>query len=259
MSYILAIANQKGGVGKTTTAVNIAASLAQKGKKILLVDLDPQSNASVAVSVENIELSDSVYPCLFDASRINQNIMKTPFNNLHVLPSHMGLAGAEIELSQMDHREYCLKSALNHIQNAYDIIVIDCPPALGMLTINALTAATGVLVPLQCEYYALEGISHLVRTIEMVKKNLNPSLYIMGISLTMYDRRAKLTTMVEEDVRSHFGSLVFQTAIPRNVRVSEAPSHGLPVVAYDKSALGSIAYQALSHEVLAKIKKDQKR
>lgn len=255
MAYILAIANQKGGVGKTTSAVNLAACFAQAGKKTLLVDLDPQGNASVGVGADLRNLKYSVYSMLFAPGQAVNTIMQTPIDNLSLLPSALDLAAAELELVEKERREYFLKHALENIQDQFDIIIIDCAPALGLLTVNALTAASGVLVPLQCEYFSLEGISHLVRTIAAIKSKLNTNLNIMGIVLTMYDRRANLTNMVEDDVRSYFKDLVFTTVIPRNVRVSEAPSHGLPVVVYDQSAKGSVAYTELTQEVLKRINK----
>ncbi len=253
MTYILAIANQKGGVGKTTSAVNIAACLAMAGKKTLLVDLDPQGNASVGVGADLRNLETSIYDVLFDPNCINDTIIPTSIDNLSLLPSSLDLAAAELELVESEKREFFLKAALSAIDGKFDVIVVDCAPALGLLTVNALTAASGVLVPLQCEYFSLEGISHLVRTIAAIKNKLNPNLNIMGIALTMYDRRANLTTMVEEDVRSYFKELVFTTVIPRNVRVSEAPSHGLPVVIYDQLARGSVAYIELTNEVIKRI------
>lgn len=253
MAYILAIANQKGGVGKTTSAINLAACLAQNGKKTLLVDLDPQGNASVGVGADLRNLKHSTYSVLFDPEQITKAIIQTPVDNLSLLPSSLDLAAAELELVESEHREHFLKDALEKIHHQFDIIIIDCAPALGLLTVNALTAASGVLVPLQCEYFSLEGISHLVRTIAAIKSKLNTNLNIMGIALTMYDRRANLTRMVEQDVRAYFKDLVFKTVIPRNVRVSEAPSHGLPVVVYDPSAKGSEAYAELAQEVLRRI------
>ncbi len=253
MAYILAIANQKGGVGKTTSAVNIAACLAQSGKRTLLVDLDPQGNASVGVGADLRNLSLSVYSILFNPAQAAEAVIQTPVENLSLLPSSLDLAAAELELVESEKREYFLKNALEKIQDQFDIIIIDCAPALGLLTVNALTAASGVLVPLQCEYFSLEGISHLVRTIAAIKSKLNTNLNIMGIALTMYDRRANLTSMVEDDVRAYFKDLVFKSVIPRNVRVSEAPSHGLPVVVYDQAAKGSIAYMDLTKEVLSRI------
>lgn len=258
MAIIYAVANQKGGVGKTTTAVNLAACLATQKRKVLLIDLDPQGNATAGVGLEVREEEGSIYDALKSPSLAPSLVKATSVHNLFAIAGSMDLAGAEVELVDEDHREYRLQNVMREVQSQFDVIVVDCPPALGLLTINALTAATSVIVPLQCEYYALEGISHLVRTIAAVQNNLNPHLDIAGIILTMYDGRANLTKMVEDDVRQHFGDRVFKTVIPRNVRLSEAPSFGKPIIQYDASATGAKAYVQIAKELVAKMNKEYK-
>lgn len=248
---ILAIANQKGGVGKTTTTVNLATGLAACGKKVLIVDLDPQGNASTGLSVSAEERDEGIYRVLIEGEDVKTHVLGTMVPGMEICPADVTLSGAEIELIQMPRREYRLKDALTRVEAQYDYILIDCPPALGLLTLNALVAADGVLVPLQTEFYALEGLSHLLQTIERVRQGANSALVIQGIVLTMYDSRNNLCRMVEEDVRRHFGSKVYRTAIPRNVRVSEAPSHGKPVLLYDLKCAGSQAYANLAREILA--------
>jgi chromosome partitioning protein len=248
---ILAVANQKGGVGKTTTAINLATSLAQAGQRILLVDLDPQGNASTGLGVERRDRRDGTYAALIDDVAVATLIVETQVPYLDLLPSDADLAGAEVELVALDRREFRLRTALQQsLGRIYEHIIIDCPPSLGLLTLNGLVCAHGVLVPLQCEFFALEGISQLVRTIDRVKKALNPTLSLQGIVLTMFDRRNNLSDLVAADARSFFGDAVYRTVIPRNVRISEAPSHGKPVILYDSRSPGALAYQQLAQEFL---------
>lgn len=249
-SRCIAIANQKGGVGKTTTAINLATAMAAVRKKILILDLDPQGNASTGLGVGHDERAINSYHVLIGENTIDEAIVKTSIPGLHVVPSGVDLSGAEIELVEFEDRLFRLKNALAARIDDYDYVLIDCPPALGLLTVNALTAANAVLVPLQCEFFALEGISHLVRTIERIKKSYNPDLEIQGIVLTMFDSRNNLSDAVASDVRQYFGDIVYETVIPRNVRVSEAPSHGKPVLLYDTRCAGSQAYIHLASEVL---------
>lgn len=251
MSYILAIANQKGGVGKTTTAVNLATALSAIGKNVLLVDCDPQGNATTGLGLKRSLIRASVYDILFDDSRVNEAINKTKVPRLSIIPSSLHLSGAEIELVTENQREMRLKTALSQLIQ-FDTIIIDCPPSLNLLALNAMVAADAVIVPLQCEFYALEGLSQLTKSIDRIKHHFNPSLEIGGIVLTMFDRRNKLSSMVENDVRGYFGSKVFDTVIPRNVRLSEAPSFGLPAIIYDMKCPGSQAYIALAKEIVRK-------
>lgn len=249
---ILALSNQKGGVGKTTSAVNIAASLAAAEYRVLLVDFDPQGNASSALGVEARTLKPSSYEMLIQEAKPADCIVKTELSYLDLIPANQELIGAEIELVSALGREHRLKDALSLVSHNYDFILIDCPPALGLLTVNALVAAHGILVPLQCEYFALEGLSQLMKTVDLVKKFLNPSLDIEGILLTMFDRRNNLSHQVELDVREHFKELVLSTKIPRNVKLGEAPSHGKPIILYDISSPGALAYMEAAQELLAK-------
>ncbi|NVK18685.1 MAG: ParA family protein [Methylocystaceae bacterium] len=246
---IIAIANQKGGVGKTTTTINLATALAAVGKKTLVLDLDPQGNASTGLGIDQTMRARNAYHILMGDIEVEGAIQKSSIPDLSVIPSGPDLAGAEIEIPELDRPQYCLRESLSKVAG-YDYILIDCPPALGMLTINALVGSDAVMVPLQCEFFALEGISALVKTIERVKKNFNPSLDIQGIVLTMFDKRNNLSDMVADDVREFFGEKVYETVIPRNVRVSEAPSHGKPVLLYDHKCAGSKAYLHLASEVL---------
>lgn len=249
---IIAFSNQKGGVGKTTSAVNISASLAAAEYRVLLVDFDPQGNASSALGVESREIKPSSYEMLIQEAEPSDCIVKTELSYLDLIPANQELIGAEIELVSALGREHRLKDSLNLVKSNYDFIIIDCPPALGLLTVNALVASQGVLVPLQCEYFALEGLSQLMKTVDLVKKFLNPGLIIEGILLTMFDRRNNLSHQVENDVREHFKDLVLSTKIPRNVKLGEAPSHGKPIILYDISSPGALAYMEGAQELLAR-------
>jgi chromosome partitioning protein len=247
---IIAVANQKGGVGKTTTTINLATALAAVKQRVLIIDLDPQGNASTGLAVEHRDRSISSYDVLINGATLQQARRTTNIPRLDIVPSGMDLSGAEIELVEYDNRERRLQQALNNLPEDVDYVLVDCPPSLGLLTLNALVAADAVLVPLQCEFFALEGISHLVRTIKRVKKAFNPLLEIQGIVLTMYDKRNNLSSQVASDVREFFGDKVYTTVIPRNVKVSEAPSHGKPVLVYDMQCAGAQAYLNLAGEVL---------
>jgi chromosome partitioning protein len=247
---ILAIANQKGGVGKTTTAVNLATSLAAVGKKVMLIDLDPQGNASTGLGIDRKNRAISTYDLLFGGATATNAAVKTRVPGLWVVPASVHLAGADIELVTAEKREFRLRDALRGNTGDFEYVLIDCPPSLSLITLNALIAADGVMVPLQCEFYALEGLSQLVRTIERVKSTFNPGLEIQGVVLTMYDKRNNLSEQVANDVRAFFGPKVYTTIIPRNVRVSEAPSHGLPAIVYDMNCPGSQAYIQLAKEML---------
>jgi chromosome partitioning protein len=250
MTRVLAIANQKGGVGKTTTAVNLAASIAQTGKKVLVVDLDPQANATSGLGFARGTVEEGVYEALADDRPIRELLQLTEVPNLWVVPSTRDLSGAEVELVSQEAREQRLKRALAPVLDQFNYIVIDCPPSLGLLTLNALVAAHAVVIPMQCEYYALEGLSQLVDTVELVRQGFNPDLVIEGIVLTMVDPRMNLTQQVADEVRAHVSDRVYRTTIPRNVRLSEAPSHGKPILLYDARSTGSLSYQALAKELL---------
>ncbi len=248
MSRIIAVSNQKGGVGKTTTSVNLAACVAEKGKRVLLVDIDPQGNASSGLGVT--ERSPSIYDVLLGEKSAENAVRKTEFDNLSVLPSDMALAGAEIELVAIPERETLLRKALETVRSQFDYIFIDCPPSLSLLTLNAMTAADSVLIPIQCEYYALEGVGQLMNTLQLVKKRLNPALEIEGVVLTMLDGRTNLGLQVVQEVKKYFKSRVYGAVIPRNVRLSEAPSHGEPINVYDARSTGAEAYRALAAEFI---------
>ena len=250
MAKIIAVVNQKGGVGKTTSTVNLAASVALKGQKVLLMDIDPQGNATSGLGVNKRELETSSYDVIVNALPIEKSIRKTEFENLWVLPSNMNLAGAELELVDMKHRESKIKNAVAPIKSNFDFIFLDCPPSLGLITLNALCAADTVLVPIQCEYYALEGLSQLMSTIRQVKRLYNPHIEMEGVLLTMYDGRLNLTQQVVGELKRFFPKKVYATAIPRNVKLSEAPSYGLPIHYYDKNSKGAAAYDALADEFL---------
>ena len=251
MGKIIAVVNQKGGVGKTTTAVNLTAALAEAGKKVLLCDFDPQANATSGLGIDKRKLRTSVYDVVVNETPVRDSIIRTKFGD--VLPATADLAGAAVELITMDDPSHRLQKALLEIKNEYDAIFIDCPPSLEMLTINALGAADGILVPVQCEYYALEGLTDLMTTLRMVKKRINPALEIFGVVLTMFDGRTNFSTQVAQEVRKHFPGKVFATVVPRNVRLAEAPSHGLPVTVYDRHSRGAVAYKALAEETIKKL------
>ena len=254
MPRILAIANRKGGVGKTTTTVNVATAMAAAGKKVLVIDLDPQGNASTSMGVNKKGRMASSYDVLLGDKKLTDAVVWTEIPNFSLVPSSPDLAGAEVELVNIENREFALKKALYKDAVNYDYILIDCPPSLSLVTINALVAADAIIVPLQCEFLALEGVTDLIRNINQIKKNFNPSLMLHGVVLTMYDRRNNLSQMVEDDVRNFFGKKVYNTVIPRNVRISEAPSHGKPVLLYDFKCPGSQAYISLTGEVLKREK-----
>lgn len=250
MAKIIAIANQKGGVGKTTTTVNLSACLADKGQRVLLADCDPQGNSTSGFGIVKDTLEKTIYHLLIGEAAVEEIIIKTEYG-VDVLPSRIELAGAEIELVSAMSRELRLRKALLSIADEYDYVIIDCPPSLGLLTINALTAAESLLIPLQCEFYALEGLTQLMQTISLVQQNLNEALHIEGVLLTMYDSRTKLASQVVSEVREHFAELVYKTMIPRTVRLSEAPSYGQPIIVYDNSSKGAEAYMSLAGEVLS--------
>jgi chromosome partitioning protein len=252
--HIITIANQKGGVGKTTTAVSLASGLAIKGKKTLLVDMDPQGNATSGAGIETRDLRFSTYEVLLGAAELGQAVKSTAIDNLYVLPSNQHLVGAEIELVGAENREFILKQVLKDVTE-YQYVIIDCPPSLGILTLNAIVAARFLIVPLQCEYYALEGLSHLIKTVKIVKMELNPQLEILGILLTMFDGRNNLSKSVYDEIVTHFGNKVFETVIPRNVRLSEAPSYGMPIFKFDPSSRGSVSYRLFVDEVVKRSRK----
>ncbi len=248
---VLSLVNQKGGVGKTTTAVNLAAALTELGKRVLLCDFDPQANATSGLGVNKKKIEKTVYDVVINGVPVEKAIVKTKFAD--VLPASADLAGAGVELVTLAQPHFVLKTALQPIRDHYDAIFIDCPPSLEMLTLNALAAADSILVPVQCEYYALEGLSDLMSTLRMVKRRVNPGLEIFGVALTMFDGRTNFSTQVAQEVRRHFPGKVFATVIPRNIRLAEAPSHGIPVMAYDKASKGSVAYKTMAQEIINKL------
>ncbi|MFV0560377.1 MAG: ParA family protein [Enterococcus sp.] len=255
MARIISVANQKGGVGKTTTTVNVGACLAALGKRVLLIDIDAQGNATSGVGIRKPDVEKDIYDVLVNETPVNEATLKTERENLSIVPATLQLAGAEIELTSMMARESRLKGALEEVKDQYDYILIDCPPSLGHLTINSFTASDSILIPVQCEYYALEGLSQLLNTVRLVQKHFNPDLEIEGVLLTMYDARTNLGAEVVEEVRRYFREKVYETIIPRNIRLSEAPSHGQPIIDYDPRSRGAEVYQALAKEVLAREQK----
>lgn len=252
MGKVIAIANQKGGVGKTTTAMNLAASLAVLEFKTLVIDADPQANTTSGLGHDPKSIENSIYECMVDGVDISSIILNTEIEHLQLVPSHIDLVGAEVEMINLDNREEKMKNVIAKVKDNYDFIIIDCSPSLGLITINALTAANSVIIPVQCEYFALEGLGKLLNTIKIIQTRLNPDLEIEGILLTMYDVRLRLSNQVVDEVRMHFKNLVFETIIPRNVRLSESPSYGLPVIAFDADGKGAVAYLNLAHEIAIK-------
>ena len=252
MPRIIAVVNQKGGVGKTTTTINLAAALTLKGKKVLLIDMDPQGNAATGLGIPRASREITIYDVLVDGAALSDATLETSVPGLKLIPSHVDLAGAELEIGDRAGRTTILRDAISEVSSQYDYVLIDCPPSLNLLTVNALSASRSVLVPLQCEFFALEGLSQLLQTIEMAKARINPDLVIDGVMLTMYDPRNRLSAQVAADVRKHLGRAVFQTIIPRNVRIAEAPSFGKPVLMYDPHCTGSKAYKALATEMLSR-------
>ena len=250
MGRIIAIANQKGGVGKTTTSINLSACLAEKGQRVLVVDIDPQGNTTSGLGVEKTELENTVYELILGEAELDECLIKNVIDNLDVLPSNVNLAGAEIDLIGVENREYILKNKLAEIEDKYDFIIIDCPPSLTMLTVNAMTTANTVLVPIQCEYYALEGLSQLIHTINLVQQRLNPDLEMEGVVFTMYDARTNLSLQVVENVKANIKQTIYKTIIPRNIRLAESPSHGLPINLYDSKSAGAESYRLLADEVM---------
>lgn len=250
MAKVIAIANQKGGVGKTTTAVNLSSCLAFKGKRVVIIDIDPQGNTTSGLGIDKKTIDKSIYEVLINDEKIENALMKTAVENLYICPSNIQLVGAEVELVSVISRETRMKVTIEDIRSKYDYILIDCPPSLGLLTLNALTASDTILVPIQCEYYALEGLSQLMNTVKLVQRHLNPALDVEGVVLTMFDARTNLSIQVVEDVKKHFRNKVYRTVIPRNVRLSEAPSFGLPIILYDPKSKGAECYLDLAQEVI---------
>ena len=248
MGRIIAIANQKGGVGKTTTSINLSACLAELDKKVLTIDLDPQGNTTSGIGLNKGELGNTIYELLLDECTVRSCIYQTQIENLNIIPANVNLSGAEIELLGINEKEYLLKNAVDYIQDDYDYIIIDCPPALNMLTVNAMTTANSILVPIQCEYY--EGLSQLIHTIDLVQQRLNPKVLIEGVVFTMYDARTNLSMQVVENVKENLNTVIYKTIIPRNVKLAEAPSHGLPINLYDKRSAGAESYRLLAKEII---------
>lgn len=252
MGRVIAIANQKGGVGKTTTSINLTAALAEQGKKVLVIDIDPQGNTTSGFGIDKNNLDETIYELILGECSINDCVIKDVMPNISVLPSNVNLAAAEIELIGVEKKEFILKNEVDWIKDQYDYILIDCPPSLSMLTVNAMTTAGSVLVPIQCEYYALEGLSQLIHTVNLVKERLNPSLDMEGVVFTMYDSRTNLSMQVVENVKSHLEQNIYNTLIPRNIRLAEAPSYGMPITKYDPKSAGAEAYRQLANEVINK-------
>ncbi|MCH2037011.1 MAG: AAA family ATPase [Rickettsiales bacterium] len=259
VTEIISIVNQKGGVGKTTTAINLSTAFAAVGKKVLIIDFDPQGNASTGLGININTRNVSIYDILLNNKDINDGILSTKIPNLDIVTSTMELSAAEIELQSVKKREFRLSNEIDKIKNHYDYVIIDCPPSLGLLTVNALTASNYMLIPTQCEFFALEGLSYLLKTVELVKKFLNPTLRIKGVILTMSDRRNKLSVQVEQEVRKYFNNLVYDTVIPRNIRLAEAPSHGEPALIYDTKSTGAMAYLMLAKEIFDQEKTTKQR
>lgn len=252
MRRTIAIANQKGGVGKTTTAINLSACLAEKGKKVLAVDMDPQGNMTSGLGVDKDSVENTIYNLIIGEAKMEEVLIKDVLENLDIIPTNIDLSGAEIELLDVEEKEYIVRNEINKIKDNYDFIIIDCPPSLSMLTINAMTTADSVLVPIQCEYYALEGLSQLIHTVKLVRDRLNPKLTIEGVVFTMYDARTNLSLQVVENVKDNLEQTIYKTIIPRNIRLAEAPSHGLPINIYDPKSSGAESYMLLAEEVIHK-------
>ena len=252
MGKIIAIANQKGGVGKTTTSINLSAALAAKGKKVLVIDTDPQGNTTSGYGIEKNELDNTIYELILDECSIRDCIIENVIENVSVIPSNVNLAAAEIELIGVERKEFILKNAVDYVIDQYDYVIIDCPPSLNMLTINSMTTAHSVLVPIQCEYYALEGLSQLIHTVNLVKERLNPDLDMEGVVFTMYDSRTNLSTQVVDNVKKNLNQYIFKTVIPRNIRLAEAPSYGMPITSYDAKSAGAEAYLLMAEELIRK-------
>ena len=250
MGRIIAVANQKGGVGKTTTSINLSACLAEAGQKVLVVDVDPQGNTTSGLGVDKNNVENTIYEMMLGECTVEESIIKDVLENLDVMPSNVNLAGAEIDLIGVDEREYILQKAMEKVRDNYDFIIVDCPPSLSMLTVNAMTASDTVLVPIQCEYYALEGLSQLIHTINLVKQRLNPDLEMEGVVFTMYDARTNLSLQVVENVKENLKQKIYKTIIPRNIRLAEAPSHGVPINLYDPKSAGAESYRLLADEVI---------
>ena len=254
MGKIIAIANQKGGVGKTTTSINLSAALAEKGKKVLVIDTDPQGNSTSGFGIDKNDLENTIYELILEECSIQDCIIKDAVPNVSVIPSNVNLAAAEIELIGVEKKEFILKNAMDYVVDDYDYIIIDCPPSLNVLTINSMTTANSVLVPIQCEYYALEGLSQLIYTVNLVKERLNPGLEMEGVIFTMYDSRTNLSMQVVENVKNNLNQYIFQTMIPRNIRLAEAPSYGMPIISYDPKSAGAESYMNLAEELISKNK-----